>query len=361
MELPRVLRDMGTSAAANALLHSNIRDTAALHQRIGVALSAMRRADPQLAMDVDWVREAIGRRLEAYEHYAPVLADLRAKLAPSSLVVRAVNDRCDQALEVAFRLLALLAPHDQVMDAHHRLRGGGPAERSFAAELVENLLPARALRSRFAAAVDGYHRHAAPGRPEAVEGRLAELLRAEDPVLRACARRAARELGLSIKLPSYEKADEMSEQVVETMFLLEGVELFGTSGVDEIAALAAIAREQRVPAGQAVFRQGDPGDKFFVIVAGTVRVEREGQVYFRLSAKDSFGEVSLLDGAPRPADVVAETDCHLLAIDRHEFLDLVSDRPELLQGVLAQLAHHLRLILEGPGGAKVTLKRQTAA
>ena len=59
---------------------------------------------------------------------------------------------------------------------------------------------------------------------------------------------------------------------------------------------------------------------------------------------DSVGEVSLLDGAPRPADVFAETDLHLLAIERQAFLDLVSDRPELLQGVLAQVAGAARAI-----------------
>jgi hypothetical protein len=364
LELPRVLRDMGTAEAANALLHSNIRDAAVLHQRIGLALSAMRREHPRLPLDVAWVKAALGRRLDAYERFAPMLADLRTRLPVSHLLVRAVADRCDQALEVAFRLLALLAPHEQVMDAHHRLRHGGSAERNYAAELVENLLPDRKLRRRMAADVDRYHRHAPLGDGEKFEARLAELLSDEDRVLRACARHEAMKQGRESSKPTLlpmPREDEMNEQVVETLFLLEGVELFKDSGVDEMAALAAIAHEERAQAGQAIFRRGDPGDRFFVIIAGSVRVERAGQIFFHLGARDSFGEVSLLDGAPRPADVIAETDCHLLAIGRQDFLDLVSDRPELLQGVLAQVAHHLRLILEGPGGSQVSLGRPSSS
>lgn len=358
LELPHVLAHLGTSGAANALLHSNIDDAAVLRHRIGLALSNMRRANPSLALDIQWVKDAIGRRLDAYAHYAPLLRDLEAVLPRSSLLYRAVSDRLDQSLEVAFRLVALLAPHDQAMDAYHRLRRGGPAERAFAAELVENVLPDVKLRRRMAGAIDGYHRHQAPGEASRFEARLQELYASRDGVLRAVARGTARRLNLPAGTPS---EAEMSEQVVETMFLLEGVELFEGSGVDEIAALAAIAREERVPAGKPVFRTGDPGDRFFVIVSGEVRVEREGKLHFRLGPKDSFGEVSLLDGAPRPADVIAETELHLLAIERQEFLDLVSDRPELLQGVLAQLAYHLRLLLEGPGAGGVSLKRPTSA
>jgi hypothetical protein len=354
LEVPRALREMGTSTAANALLHSNIDDDAVLQHRIGTALASMRRNDPRLALDVQWVKDAIGRRLDAYARNAPVLADLRTTLPSSSLLIRAVAARLDQGLEVAFRLVALLAPHDQVMDAHHRLQRGGTAERAFAAELLENVFPDARLRRRLARTVDGYHRHAPPGVASRFAERVRDLTTSNDRVLRTVAVAVARRQNL-FEIPGGD--DTMSDQVVETMFLLEGVELFESSGVDEIAALAAIAREERVPAGKAVFRRGDPGDRFFVIVSGEVRIEREGKVFFRLGARDSFGEVSLLDGAPRPADVIAETELHLLAIDRQEFLDLVSDRPELLQGVLAQLAHHLRLMLEGPGGAQVSLKR----
>ncbi|MBS2030947.1 MAG: cyclic nucleotide-binding domain-containing protein [Deltaproteobacteria bacterium] len=357
LELPRVLREVGTSAAANALLHSNIDDLALLRHRIGLALSGMRRANPRLALDTDWVKDAIGRRLDAYAHYAPALADLRAALPEKSLLVRAIADRLDQSLEVAFRLVALLAPHDPAMDAHHRLRRGGPSERAFAAELVENVLPDARLRRRMALLIDAYHRHATPGSAERAPERIRELCSSKDPVLAGVARHAAVSLGVKVEASE----DAMSEQVVETMFLLEGVELFAGSGVDDLAALAAIARELRVPAGAPVFKKGDPGDRLFIILSGEVRIVSEGHEHFRLGSKDSFGEVSLLDGAPRPADALAANDLHLLAISRQEFLDLVADRPELLQGVLAQLAYHLRLLLEGPGGAKVSLKRPVSA
>ncbi|MHB8874959.1 MAG: cyclic nucleotide-binding domain-containing protein, partial [Myxococcaceae bacterium] len=59
-------------------------------------------------------------------------------------------------------------------------------------------------------------------------------------------------------------------------------------------------------------------------------------------------EVSLLDGSPRPNDAVAAEDVTVLVIDRRDFLDLISDRPELLKGVFRAVSRQLKVMLDLP-------------
>ena len=68
----------------------------------------------------------------------------------------------------------------------------------------------------------------------------------------------------------------------------------------------------------------------------------------RSQAKETFGDVSLLDGAPRPTDVVATEDTRVLVIDRRDFLDLLSDRPELLTGFFRAVSQQLRTLIDLP-------------
>lgn len=346
-ELPRVLREMASEGAADVLLKSNVRDAASLRLRIGQALSSMRVRHPELRVDASWTEEAIARRLDALETWAPVFQTLRAVLPERDLLIRALGERLDQSLELAFRLLGLLGQHAVVMDAHHGLRRGGSKEREVAAELVEHLVPDRRLARRFAEVIDLHHRVRPPEASIGLVEALTALMGSQEPLIRFLARRVAAEQGFTIPATPNGEEGEMSDARVETMLLLEGVELFAHCGVDALGMLAGMARDLRLQPGEVLFRRGDPGDRFFVVMEGEVRVERLGRFVIRLGRRDAIGDISLLDGAPRPVDVTAETPLHLLAFDRAEFLDLVSDQPELLQGLLASLAGQLRRIIEG--------------
>jgi CRP-like cAMP-binding protein len=73
-----------------------------------------------------------------------------------------------------------------------------------------------------------------------------------------------------------------------------------------------------------------------------MEARREGEVVLRMKAKESFGETSLFDGAPRINEVVATMDSKALVIDRRDFLDLLADRPELLAGMFRVLSRQLK-------------------
>ena len=88
--------------------------------------------------------------------------------------------------------------------------------------------------------------------------------------------------------------------LLSTARLFDGVD---AEGMDRIAAVAI---EVEFPAGHVINRQGEIGTGFFVIVSGCVRVVRDGAEVAKLGPGDFFGELSVLDGRPRIAQVIAD-------------------------------------------------------
>jgi CRP-like cAMP-binding protein len=82
-------------------------------------------------------------------------------------------------------------------------------------------------------------------------------------------------------------------------------------------------RHVAVPAGTAVFEQGDAGDGFYVITAGRADVVGGGTVVRSLGTGESFGEIALLRDSPRTATIRAATDLALIVLDSDVFLDAV--------------------------------------
>jgi len=111
--------------------------------------------------------------------------------------------------------------------------------------------------------------------------------------------------------------------------LLKAVPLFADLDERSLDAVGVLAREIEVPADHILMLEGEPGDAFYVIVEGTIRVERAGGVARSMTAGGFLGEIALLEGGPRTATATCVTDCRLLVIHRHEFDRLMSALPHI--------------------------------
>jgi CRP-like cAMP-binding protein len=105
--------------------------------------------------------------------------------------------------------------------------------------------------------------------------------------------------------------------------------------------VARLADEVDLPAGRVVARQGASGAEFFVIIDGTVRIDRDGQHLADLGPGDFFGELSLLGEVPRTATATCTTPCRLLVVGHREFHSLLSKFPTIQAAVLDALAHRI--------------------
>jgi CRP/FNR family transcriptional regulator, cyclic AMP receptor protein len=94
--------------------------------------------------------------------------------------------------------------------------------------------------------------------------------------------------------------------------------------------------------GETVFREGDRGDEFFVVVRGVVEITSGNRRLETLSQGSIFGEMALIDDSPRSATVTALTDVTVAPIKERQFLFLVRHTPFFALRVMRVIAMRLR-------------------
>ena len=128
--------------------------------------------------------------------------------------------------------------------------------------------------------------------------------------------------------------------------LLGACRLFNGVGATDLATVAGRAIEVDFPAEHVIARQGEIGTGFFVVVEGSVRVVRGGEEVAVLGPGEFFGELSVLDGLPRVAQVVAVEPTRCLALASWDFEQALLDNPPLALAILRGLAARLRSVTE---------------
>lgn len=129
--------------------------------------------------------------------------------------------------------------------------------------------------------------------------------------------------------------------------LLADVGFFKFLDEDERTVLAQQVEQHTFPAGTSIFREGDPGGIMYVIRSGKVELsiydeDRQRVVLATFEDGDFFGELSLLDQAPRSATATALTDTEVLVIDRLDLRLLFAEKPDAALDVISALGNRLR-------------------
>ncbi|HEY8800335.1 MAG TPA: Crp/Fnr family transcriptional regulator [Candidatus Limnocylindrales bacterium] len=128
---------------------------------------------------------------------------------------------------------------------------------------------------------------------------------------------------------------------------LAAVPLFAGLDADGLTSMTRGMRVRRFRRGETIFHLGDPGDALFIVMAGSIKItlpadSGDEAILATLRPGDFFGELALLDGAPRSATAVAIEATETYILPRDQFRELVATEPVMREALLATLAAEVR-------------------
>lgn len=94
--------------------------------------------------------------------------------------------------------------------------------------------------------------------------------------------------------------------------------------------------------GQTIFKEGEPGDHMYFVLAGRINIVVRETVVDTVGMGGIVGEMALIDDKPRSASAVAHTACKVIAIDQGRFMLLVQETPDFAIQVMRVMANRLR-------------------
>jgi CRP-like cAMP-binding protein len=137
--------------------------------------------------------------------------------------------------------------------------------------------------------------------------------------------------------------------------LLKQAAIFADLDDDELDKVAEVCKEQQFKSGQTIFKEGEPGNRLYIIAEGEVRISRQipgsgEEALTVLKQGACFGEMAVFDRSERSTDAIANTDCKLITITRSDFEMLLDFNRDLaykvLWAVVRLLSERLRVTNE---------------
>lgn len=138
---------------------------------------------------------------------------------------------------------------------------------------------------------------------------------------------------------------------MNTIDALKQIDIFQGLTDQEYELVEAIAKSRLVKKNTLIFSKGDENNSMYILLKGTVDVfilTESGKelILSSLGAGDYFGELSLLDGAPISANIMATTDCKLISIHKNDFFQTMERNAGLLSHVMSHLCSKVRELTE---------------
>jgi len=247
-----------------------------------------------------------------------------AQDGPDALLATAACEARAALSRLTLRLAGALGAEARMQLALQALASPDPDVRATGEGLAVDAAP-EDLRERVTALLRG---------PEGRRWDARGLLRSPDPRLRELATEAFGRQG---------RRGSMLTTLEKLLFLRE-VPLLRTVPVEILRPLAESFTTEVFQPGERIFEGGSEGDSLYVVVSGTVAIERddEGVRLAELGSRSSLGEMSLVSGEPRSASAVALEEATLLRLERRDFVRQTNREPEILRGVIRALSGRIR-------------------
>jgi CRP-like cAMP-binding protein len=135
---------------------------------------------------------------------------------------------------------------------------------------------------------------------------------------------------------------------------LRGIGLFSGCTKSELRDIASLQSDYAAEESDVLTEQGSQGDDFFIIVSGKANVIRNGVRVAQLGPGEFFGEMAPLDGGPRTATVVADTEMQLSVLSGRDFSLLLASFPTVARKILTEMSARIRRANEVIAGNRQT-------
>jgi hypothetical protein len=276
------------------------------------------------------------RRLvsEATEHgRALSVLETRGERA-SAFLELGLRDARERARGHAFDTLERIEDPAVVRSVRRALAFASGRRRSEALELLSNLGP-RGVSEQLAHGMEA-------------ESETATVFRATSlaQIVRAARLSSNRWLHLAATCEDQPSASQ-EKDLMDRLLALRRVPLFAQLSIDQLESVNRLMGESDYQAGETIVREGDLAGELYVLVAGEVRILKRqstgpDRLLGTLQPVACFGEIAILDGAPRSASVVAARDSRLLTLHGERFRELILQSPQIAFEIFPALTARIR-------------------
>ncbi|MDT8316377.1 MAG: cyclic nucleotide-binding domain-containing protein [bacterium] len=128
--------------------------------------------------------------------------------------------------------------------------------------------------------------------------------------------------------------------------ILKKVRFFDTLTEDELKEIASLSKTEEYKEGETIFKEGDEGERLFIILSGAVRISKNipgmgEEALSVLRAGDYFGEMALIDNAPRSADARIHEDSSLMTLSKKDLETLMDEKKDMGYKILSKFVETL--------------------
>jgi len=303
----------------------------------------------------DSMKQEVQRGRWAFSLLGPLSSEtdavLRHAKGSTELLADEIRHRIHQTKDGIFRRLGLVYDYMLIYKAYLNYMGGDKNHRANSLELLDNVVD-KEWSSVFLPLLEEMPE--GPTQRNFKRGQKTEdsrepdwcrtIIESNDEWLKALAVWTAQHATKNRYTGEYQMGEVML-QTIERIYFLKSVPMFSQLSGEELRPVAEMFSELSVRKNSIILKEKEPGDTFYVISNGAVRVERGGREIALLKEKDYFGEMALLDYETRSATLVAETDCELLKLNREDFYELLEEYPGLSREIIRTLARRLRALM----------------